>query len=96
MYAMHVHVYVHMYQIKASRDGNAWYVRPYISRCEPNSPSKYLHSTVRSLSDTAAANPPIEHNRPMDFREKILRDGVLKHRQTSLALPRVSIARYRL
>jgi len=54
------------------------------------------YSTVRSLSDTAAANPPIEHNRPMDFREKILRDGVLKHRQTSLALPRVSIARYRL
>ena len=26
----------------------------------------------------------------MDFREKILKEGVLKHRQTSIALPRVS------
>lgn len=33
------------------------------------------------------ANPP----RAMDFREKILREGVLKHRQTSIALPRVSV-----
>ena len=27
----------------------------------------------------------------MDFREKILKEGVLKHRQTSYALPRVSL-----
>lgn len=33
------------------------------------------------------ANPP----KAMDLREKILREGVLKHRQTSIALPRVSV-----